>query len=70
MQMFERLAQRIEQRAGAAVENAIDRVTRAVADFPGVRVNREAGRIVMSGRRLSRRWLDDVRLRFAVRGRR
>lgn len=67
MRMFEKLSQRIEQRAGAVVENVIDGVKEAAASFPGIAVHREAGRIVLWGRGLFRRWIEDVRLRFALR---
>lgn len=70
MRMFEGLIMRVEQRAGAVTDRALDRVKQAVADCPGIAVHRKADRIILSGRLLTRRWLDDVRLRLAMRGQR
>lgn len=70
MRMFDSLLKRTEQRAAGLVAEALARAERAVAEFQGIKVRREADRIVLSGRGLMRRWLDDVRLRFAVRGHR
>jgi hypothetical protein len=66
--MFERLAKRVVEKAGAVAEAALDAVEVAAAEFPDVMVERERDTIVIRGRGLLRRWLDDARLRFSLRG--
>jgi hypothetical protein len=66
--MFETLMKRVAERAGAVAEAALDAVEMAVAEFPDVMVEREGDAIVIRGRGLLRRWLDDARLRFSLRG--
>ena len=61
MALFERLAARAE----AAVEHRRRRIEAAWAAAPGMKIGREGNRLVVSGRGLMRRWLYDLRLRFA-----
>lgn len=68
MALFGRLVERIEQRASTTVSHALDAVEAAVAEFPGINVRRDDDRLIVSGRGLVRRWLDDARVRFALRG--
>jgi len=66
--MFERLARRVVERAEAVVDATLQAVEVAIAEFPDVMVEREGEAIVIRGRGLLRRWLDDGRLRFSLRG--
>jgi hypothetical protein len=70
MSMFDKLLERAEQRAAAAASNELTAIEGAVAALAGVRLNRDGERLVVSGRRLKRRWLDDLSLRLAFRGQR
>jgi hypothetical protein len=65
MAMFERLIGRVELRARAAVDHALGGVEQVAGEFPDIMVRREDDRLIISGRGLLRRWLTDVRLRFA-----
>lgn len=65
MGLFDRLAERVETRASTSVDRALDAVELVAAEFPGVILHREGNQLVISGRGLMRRWLTDVRLRFA-----
>jgi hypothetical protein len=60
---------RLEERAAAAGERAVARATLRLRDaareaLPGLRVEAEPGRVVISGRGLWRRWLRDAALRW------
>jgi hypothetical protein len=66
--MFERLAKRVAERAEAVAGAALDAVEVAAREFPDVMVEREGDAIVIRGRGLLRRWLEDARLRFSLRG--
>jgi len=68
MPIFERLERRMERRVADVAAGKLDQVEKAVSAIPGVELFREADRIVMSGRGLLRRWLDDMSLRHASRG--
>lgn len=58
---------KIEGVADAAAERAADRVAVGLtAALPGVEVARERGRVVISGRGLSRRWFDMPALRWVA----
>lgn len=70
MALFERLAKRVETRARNAVDGALGAVEMVAAEFPDIVSHREGDQLVISGRGLLRRWLTDVRLRFAFWGRR
>lgn len=65
MRLFERMATRVEVRAKAAAQRVLDVAETAIAEFPDIMVRREGDALVISGRGLMRRWLGDVRLRFA-----
>jgi hypothetical protein len=65
MTLFERLTRRVEMRAKAAVEGALDAVEVAAAQFPDILLHQEGDQLVISGRGLLRRWLTDVRFRLA-----
>ena len=61
--------EKVRARAVAAVERrvagrvaAIERAVRAVG---GIAVERQGERVTLGGRGLKRRWIEDVRLRFA-----
>ena len=61
MALFDRLTARAEEIA----ERGRLRVAAAWTDIPGVTISREGERLVLAGRGLMRRWLGDIRLRFA-----
>ena len=63
--MFERLVARVEGKARDAAEAARRNVEAAFAQFPDVRLRREGDTVVIEAMGLARRWLSDVRLRFA-----
>jgi hypothetical protein len=65
--MFERLSERVKERAEAVARAALDAVEVAARELPDVMVEREGDAIVIRGRGLLRRWLDDARLRFSLR---
>lgn len=65
MALLDRLAEKIEARARAGAEVARKAVELAVAEFPDLMLSREGDELVISGRGLMRRWMSDVRLRFA-----
>lgn len=64
--MFERLALRVEAKARDAVETAQRHVEDALAQLPGLRIRRDRGMLVIEAMGLVRRWLTDIRLRFAL----
>ena len=66
MALFARLTDRVEARARQAAERARQAIAAAVAEFPDVMLHREGDELIISGRGLVRRWLGDVRLRFAL----
>lgn len=63
--MFERLVARVEAKARDAAEMARRNVETAFAEFPDVRLKRDGDALVIEAMGLARRWLSDVRLRFA-----
>jgi hypothetical protein len=63
--MFERLVARIEAKASAAAEAVRRNVEAAFGQFPDVQLRREGDTLVIEAVGLARRWLNDVRLRFA-----
>lgn len=70
MSMFDKVLERAEQRAAAAAFDVLNAIEGAIAGLAGVRLNRDGERLVVSGRRLKRRWLDNLSLRLAFRGQR
>lgn len=66
----------LEEKALVAAEAAAARVQRAriagiageLDGMAGIAVTEERDAVVIAGRGLARRWLDDVRLRFAIGG--
>jgi hypothetical protein len=65
MALFDRLVSRAEMQARTAVDSALGAVVQVAAELPDIMVHREGDQLVISGRGLLRRWLADVRLRFA-----
>jgi len=65
MVLFDGLTKRAEMHARAAVDGALNAVEIVAAEFPDIILHREGDQLVISGRGLMRRWLTDVRLRFA-----
>jgi hypothetical protein len=63
--MFERLVARVEDKAREAAEATRRNVEEALAQFPDVRLRRDGDTLVIEAMGLARRWLSDVRLRFA-----
>jgi hypothetical protein len=57
----------VKERAEAVARAALDAVEVAARELPDVMVEREGDAIVIRGRGLLRRWLDDARLRFSLR---
>ncbi len=66
MRLFERMASRVEERAKTAAQRALEVAETAIAEFPDIMLRREGDALIISGRGLMRRWLGDVRLRFAI----
>ena len=66
----------LEQRALVAAEAAAARMQRAriagiaseLDEIGGIEVTEERDAVVIAGRGLARRWLNDARLRFAIGG--
>ena len=65
MALFNGLASRVEQRSKEIAERLSRLAEIALAEFPDISLHREGDELVLSGRGLVRRWLSDVRLRFA-----
>ena len=70
MALFDGLTERVEQRARGVAERTLRLAEAEIAEFPEIMMRRDGDVIVISGRGLMRRWLGDVRLRFAVWGNR
>jgi hypothetical protein len=66
MALFDGLTQRVEQRAREIAEQTRHLAETVFAGFPDILLRREGDDIVISGRGLMRRWIGDVRLRFAL----
>lgn len=56
---------RLTKRADEAAAHLRQRVEVAWAAVPGINISSEGDRVILSGRGLMRRWLEDLRLRFA-----
>lgn len=65
MALFDRWASRVEQRSKEIAQGVSRMAETALAEFPDIQVHREGDELLISGRGLVRRWLGDVRLRFA-----
>lgn len=63
--MFERLTSRVEIKARAAAEATRRNVEAAFAAIPDVQLRIDGDTLVIEAMGLARRWLSDVRLRFA-----
>ena len=59
----------LNERASHAVSGAALRIAAAWGAIDGVAVERRQGDVRIVGRGLKRRWIDDLRLRFAGLGR-
>ena len=64
--MFERLVARVEGKARAAAETSRRNVEAVFAAIPDVQLRVEGDTLVIEAMGLARRWLSDVRLRFAL----
>lgn len=66
MALFDRLAKRGEANASKAAEMTRRKVEAAFASIPDVQLRREGETLVIEAMGLARRWLSDIRLRFAL----
>lgn len=67
MALLDKVKARVEVAARAAATRAVDGVVAAVTEFPDIEITREGDTLVLRGRGLMRRWLNEARLRFALR---
>jgi hypothetical protein len=65
MAPFARLSDKVEARARQAADRARHAIESAIAEFPEVMLRREGHILILSGPGLVRRWIGDMRLRFA-----
>lgn len=70
MALFDGPSRRVADRARQLAEDARQRVEAAFAQFPDVRLRREGDTLIIEAMGLMRRWMSDVRLRFALWSRR
>ena len=70
MALFDRLARRVAERAQDLADEAVERAEAVFASFPDVRLRRDGDTLVIEGMGLMRRFMSDVRLRFALWSRR
>ena len=66
MALFDGLARRMADRARELADDALDRAEALYSQFPDVRLRREDDTLVIEAMGLMRRWMSDVRLRFAL----
>lgn len=66
MVLFDRLTERVERQAMNIAASAMRLAEAAYRQFPDIILHRQGDELVVSGRGLMRRWLGDVRLRFAL----
>ena len=66
MALFDGLARRMADRARELADDALDRAEALCSQFPDVRLRREGDTLVIEAMGLMRRWMSDVRLRFAL----
>ena len=64
MALFEELARRAEARALATARTALDEAEAAYVRLPGTKLQRAGDRVIVEGKGLTRRWLNDASLRF------
>jgi hypothetical protein len=65
MALLDGWASRVEQRSMEIAHRMSRMAEVALAEFPDISLHREGDELVLSGRGLMRRWLSDIRLRFA-----
>ena len=65
MALFDRLARRVEGKARAAAETTRRDLEAALAAIPDLHLRFEGDTLLIEATGLARRWLSDVRLRFA-----
>jgi hypothetical protein len=65
MALFDRLGGRVALRAREVAEETLRRTEAVFAAIPDVRLRREGDTLVIETMGLARRWISDVRLRFA-----
>ena len=61
--MFERLSEAVRARADGVAGEKLRRIAAVFDAVPGVRAVRDGDRVVIAGRGLARRMIEDVRLR-------
>jgi hypothetical protein len=66
MALFDVLSRRVATRARALADDALERAETIYSQFPDVRLRREGDTLVIEAMGLMRRWMSDVRLRFAL----
>ena len=66
MALFDMLARRVAERARHLAAEAVERAQSAYTQIPDVRLRREGDTLIIEGMGLMRRWMSDVRLRFAL----
>ena len=64
MALFEKLAKRAEARALETARTARDQAEAAFVRLPGAKLQREGDAVIVEGKGLVRRWLNDPGLRF------
>jgi len=65
MALFEKLTRKVDAKARAAVEATRRNLEAGFAAVPDVQLRIEGDTLVIEAMGLARRWLSDVRLRFA-----
>lgn len=65
--MFERLNARVAAWVRTLADEQSRRIATMFGEVPGVRATRDGDRVVVEGRGLGRRMLNDARLRFGPR---
>ena len=65
--MFERLNALVREQLQAVTIEELRRIATMFGEVPGVRATRDGDRVVVEGRGLGRRILNDARLRFGPR---
>ena len=64
MALFDAIVSRVDELAERAAARAIRWAEAAWAEFPDISLSREGNELVISGRGLMRRWLNDARMRL------
>jgi hypothetical protein len=65
MALFDRLSERVKERASQRVMEVIERMELAWSEVPGARAFVDGRNVIVAARDLRRRYLSDARLRFA-----